>query len=243
MNKIIVFLVILVIIAIGAVLLMNVNKPSVPAPSETSILPQTSEEGRPASKLDPGNAKYFVEAQLVELLGGKAESISPYGAAKQTTELWGTPISSDFNTDGQPDWAVILTQKTENDPGVYYYAAVALVDETKNLIVGSNAVPIGDRIDIKNVAVVNDALKIDYLDWKTTGDEVEKTPTVAASKSFILDGVMFRELTDKRANAQIEAACTDKGGTWDKTAVTCAGLTKEWCDKTGGTFSNGTCKF
>ncbi len=154
MKKFIVILAIVVIVAAGAWLVFN--KPaSAPKPGPVAV-----GTDKPASKLNPGNAKYLVEAQLVSLENGKAETVSPYGAAKQTTEIWGTPVSGDMNSDGQADWAVILTQKTENDPGVYYYAAIALVDEAQGLIVGSNAVPIGDRIDVKDIAIVNDAVKI-----------------------------------------------------------------------------------
>jgi hypothetical protein len=150
---------------------------------------------------------------------------------------------ADLNSDGEPDYALIIKQSTENDVGVYYYAAIALADEKSGVIAGSNAVALGDRIVIKDTAVVNQAFRINYLDWRTDGDAVEASPTLPVSKSFILDGVMMKELTDKRANAQAEAACTDNNGTWDKDAVSCKGLAKEWCDKNAGSFEGDTCKF
>ena len=237
-KKILIVLAVLVVLIIGGIILMNKIKTSVNKQN-----PQTKNSNTPAVQLSPLNAKYLVESKMVNLENGKEESISPYGAQKQTTEIWGAPVSGDLNSDGQNDYAVIITQKTENDPGVYYYAAIALVDQQKNLIVGSNAVPMGDRIDIKNVAIVNDAVRINYLDWKTNGDEVEASPTMPVIKSYILDGVMFRELTEKRANAQAEAACTDNGGEWTKDSNQCKNLSQEWCQKNGGEFKDNVCNF
>lgn len=231
MNKGILILV--GILIIGAVAWMMFNKP------------KTEEGGpqEPASKLSPLNAKYLVETDFVSLENGKAESINPYGAAKMTTEIAGTPVSGDLNSDGQADWAVVLKQQTENDPGAYYYAAIALVDEPKELIVGSNAVPLGEGIKIEDIAIVNQAVRINFLERKLNGDEVEPEPAVPVSKSYILDGVMFKELTAKRANAQAEAACTDNRGEWNMDENTCSGITKEMCDQFGGNFENNLCKF
>ncbi|MFZ3074138.1 MAG: hypothetical protein WA093_03360 [Minisyncoccales bacterium] len=228
---------ILAVIIIAAAILLNLAKNTVRNQN------QTPAENQPSSgELSPLNAKYFVEYQLVSLENGKSETTSA-DESKITTQITGTPVSGDLNSDGQPDWAIILTQKNSNDVGIYYYAAIALTDEAKGLIVGSNAVAIGDRIDLRNIAIVNQAVKVDYLDWKTDGDSVESLPTVPTSKSFILDGVMFKELTDKRATAQVEAACTDNGGTWIVTSNQCKGLSQDWCNKSGGKFENNLCKF
>ena len=236
MNKKIIFVIIAIVVIVGAVILIMGKTKNTPPNNN----PQ---EGNTPSKLSPLTAKYIVEERIVNLENGKEETVSPYGAEKQTTEVWGTPVSGDLNSDGQPDYALILTQKTANDIGVYYYAAIALTDEKAGVIAGSNAVALGDRIDIKNIAIVNDAIRINYLDWKTTGDAVEATPSVPVTKSFILDGVMLKELTDKRANAQAEAACTDNHGTWNKDTSECKGLSQEICQKFGGKFENSICKF
>jgi len=235
MKKIILFAIVAVI-AIIAVIALTGKPKNEPKPTET-------ENQQPVSKLSPLTAKYIVEGQIVNLENGKEETIAPYGAEKQTTEVWGTPAAGDLNSDGQNDYALILTQKTANDVGVYYYAAVALADEKNGIIAGSNAVALGDRLDVKDIAIVNNALRINYLDWKTEGDSVEASPTKPVTKSFILDGIMLKELTEKRANAQAEAACTDNSGTWNKEANECKGLSKEWCEKNAGKFENDICKF
>jgi len=196
-----------------------------------------------ANKLSPRNCQFIVENQVVTLVDGKEETVSLYGAETQTTEIYGDPISGDLNSDGKDDYAAIITQKTANDVGVYYYAAVALADEEKGVIAGTVAVPLGDRIVVKDTAIVNQAFRVNYLDWKTDGDAVEESPTNPVTKSFILDGIMLKELTQKRANAQAEAACTDNSGTWSMDTSECKGLSKEWCEKNAGTFENNTCKF
>jgi hypothetical protein len=232
MKKIILFLIIIAIAtAIGFTMF---NKPK----NETAKNDENS-----AGTLTPVNAKYWIETDLVQLENGKAETINPYGAAKMTTEIIGQPVAGDLNSDGQSDYAVALKQQTENDPGAYYYVAIALVDEAKNMIVGSNAVAIGEGVKIEDIAIVNQAVRVNYLERNISGDEVESEPTIPVSKSYILDGVMFKELTPKRANAQAEAACTDNRGEWNKDENVCTGITQELCAQFGGNFTDPTCKF
>jgi len=54
---------------------------------------------------------------------------------------------------------------------------------------------------------------------------------------------MLKEITDKRATAQVEAACTDNGGEWNSDTLECKGLSKDWCQKNTGKFENNICKF
>jgi len=105
--------------------------------------------------------------QVVTLKDGKQDSTSSYGN-KNDYRIVGTPITGDLNSDGQKDYAVVITQKTDGDVGVYYYAAVALADEKTGVIAGTVAVPLGDRIVIQNSAIVNQAFRLNYLDWKPT---------------------------------------------------------------------------
>jgi len=227
-------LVLLVILVGGIAAFMMFNKP------------QTEKNGEkqpPASKLSPLNAPYLVETDIITLENGKAESINPYGAQKMITEVEGEPVSGDLNSDGQNDWALVLKQQTENDPAIYYYAAIALVNEEKELIVGSNAVPLGEGVKIEDIAIVNQAMRINYLERKIDGDEVESEPTVPVSKSYIIDGAMLKELTPKRANAQAEAACTDNRGEWNMDTQECSGISQELCQQFGGKFENNLCKF
>lgn len=201
------------------------------------------EQNEPESKLSPLNCQYIVENQVVTLKEGKEESTSPYGNQKVITAIEGTPVSGDLNSDGQKDYAVIITQKTDGDVGVYYYTAIALADEKSGVIAGTVAVPLGDRIVIQDSAIVNQAFRINYLDWKTDGDAVEDKPSQPVTKTFILDGIMLKEITGKRANAQVEAVCTDNGGEWNADASECKGLSKEKCEQHTGKFENDLCKF
>ncbi len=225
-------LILIVVLVLGIAAFMMFNKPQ-----------QEKGGEQPASNLSPLNAPYLVETDIITLENGKAEGINPYGAQKMTTEIIGDPVSGDLNSDGQNDWAVVIKQQTENDPGVYYYAAIALVDEAQNLIVGSNAVPLGEGVKIENISIVNQAVRINYLERKIDGDEVESEPTVPVSKSYIIDGAMLKELTQKRANAQAEAACTDNRGEWNMDTQECSGISREMCGQFGGEFSNNLCSF
>lgn len=231
-----------VIVAVAGILMISGIAWQFIVPKKQN-LGQGQNNEQPVNKLSPRNCQFIVEGQVVTLVNGKEEAISPYGAQAQTTEIVGDPVLGDLNFDGKDDYAVIITQKTASDVGVYYYAAVALADETAGVIAGTVAVPLGDRIIIKDTAIVNQAFRINYLDWKTDGDAVEASPTNPVTKSFLLDGIMLKELTAKRANAQAEAACTDNNGTWSMDTNECKGLSKEWCEKNAGVFENDTCKF
>lgn len=209
----------------------------------TGIKNLVQKDNQEQNKLSPRNCQFIVEGRVVTFVNGKEETTSPYDNQIQTTEIYGDPISGDLNSDGKDDYAVIITQKTANDIGVYYYAAVALADEEKGVIAGTVAVPLGDRIAIQDTAIVNDAFRIRYLDWRTDGDAVESSPTLEVTKSFILDEIMLKEISQRRADAQAEAACTDNGGNWSTGTNECSGLTKEWCEKSAGKFENDVCKF
>jgi hypothetical protein len=54
---------------------------------------------------------------------------------------------------------------------------------------------------------------------------------------------MLKELTQKRANAQAEAACTDNRGEWNMDTQECSGISQELCQQFGGKFENELCKF
>ena len=103
--------------------------------------------------------------------------------------------------------------------------------------------PLGDGVKIEDVAIVNQAMRINYLERKIDGDAVEEKPTVPVSKSYIIDGAMLKELTQKRANAQAEAACTDNRGQWNMENQECSGISQELCDRFGGKFESDLCKF
>jgi len=238
MNKKIILLLVVIIAAIAGFFFLG-GKPqnNSPAPEIANT------ENQPTVKLDPLDANYLVETNLLSLQDGKAESVSPYGAEKTLTEVVGEPVSGDLNSDGQADYAIILKQTTANDPGIYYYVAAALVDEAKKMIVGSNAVPISEGIKIENLSIVNQAVRVSYLERKLDGDNIAKDATVPVTKSYILDGVMFKELTPKRANAQAEAACTDSRGEWNKDENSCKGISKELCEQFGGKTEKDLCKF
>jgi hypothetical protein len=178
MNKKILFAIVIIIIAAIGFGIFVFNKKF---KTETPKI----ENQEPAGTLTPLNANYLVETDIISLQNGKAETVNPYGAAKITTEIAGQPVSGDLNSDGQSDYAVVLKQQTENDPGVYYYAAIALVDEKIKMIAGSNAVPLGEGIKIEDIAIVNQAVRINYMERKLDGDNVEKKPPLCRCQKVL----------------------------------------------------------
>jgi len=106
------------------------------------------------------NATYLIAGQPVTLKEGLAEvPAAPGSASVVTTRYFGNEVEHDFNGDGAPDKAFLITQETGGS-GAFFYLVVALRDGQGYR--GSEAVYIGDRIapqttnvDEKGIILVN----------------------------------------------------------------------------------------
>ncbi len=136
----------------------------------------------------PKDATYMIEGQPVTLVNGvSVVPAAPGSASKITTQYFGNEVVHDFNGDGRPDTAFLLTQNTGGS-GTFYYVVVAL--NTVNGYIGSDGVLLGDRIapqtteisQVKNsnVIVVNYAVR-------NAGEPFTTQPSVAKSMSVLLD--------------------------------------------------------
>jgi heat shock protein HslJ len=113
---------------------------STPAPIPVAT---TTLQGIPEA-ISPKEATYTINGNQVTLVHGISVTDSaPGSATKITTRYFGNEVVHDFNGDGRPDTAFILTQDTGGS-GVFYYAVAAL--NTPRGYVGSQGFLLGDRI-------------------------------------------------------------------------------------------------
>lgn len=133
--------------------------------------------------VSPKDATYTIDGHSVTLVNGLSSvSVTPGSASKIVTQYFGNEVSHDFNGDGRPDVAFILTQSTGGS-GTFYYAVVAL--NTISGYVGSDAVLLGDRIapqttEMSQNPSTPDVVVVNYADRKS-GEAFTVQPSVGKS--------------------------------------------------------------
>lgn len=162
--------------------------------------------------VDQKNATYIIEGQTVTLVNGSAETPATAGSAeKVATQYFGNETIGDFNGDGMPDIAFLLTQ----DPGgtgTFFYVAAAL--ETASGYQGTNAILLGDRIAPQTTEFKNGMIIVNYAE-RAPSDPMTAQPSVGISKYFkIIDGKLIEidlKMGEAEARTIAEKTCI-KGG-------------------------------
>lgn len=134
---------------------------------------------------DYRNATYKVDGQLVTLVDGRAEELSAPGSASKTvTQIFGNEVKGDFNGDGFPDVAFILT-KTGGGSGTFFYEVAAL--GTVSGYSGTNAILLGDRIAPQTSQFTNGEIIVNYAD-RAAKDPMTTRPSFGVSKYLKIQG-------------------------------------------------------
>ena len=144
---------------------------------------RTDASTAPAS--DPMNASYRLEGESVHLRHGRAATGFEAGAASQRkTRVLGEPVVGDLDgEDGKDDVALILVSDAGGS-GSFYYAAVAR--HVSGGYRGSNAVWLGDRIVVRDIAIRNGLLIVRYLD-RRSDDPMVVPPVLARTMVLSLE--------------------------------------------------------
>lgn len=143
----------------------------------------------PVFPAGPKNATYTIEGQIVTLVDGKASTpAAPGSASRITTQYFGNEVTHDFDGDGRPDTAFILTQNTGGS-GTFYYVVIAL--NTPRGYVGSSGFLLGDRIapqttEMSQNVKTPEVLVVNYADRKPD-DSFTVAPSVGKSVWLKLD--------------------------------------------------------
>lgn len=133
--------------------------------------------------IDPINATYVIEDQEIRLIDGRFEAeAAPGSATKIRTHVFGKPALGDLNGDVDQDAALILV----HDPGgsgTFYYVAAAV--NVNGRYRGTRSVLIGDRITVRELAVRNGVIVVNYVDRRPE-EPMATSPSVNKSKRLIL---------------------------------------------------------
>jgi heat shock protein HslJ len=138
MNKNTYLLVLVAVVVVGGALMYGMYQKGTGVPVN-----------RPAKSeaTNPKNATYSIEGHSVTLTNGVSSVPAAPGSSSTVTtqyfQYFGNEVTHDFDGDGRPDVAFILTQNTGGS-GTFYYVVAAL--NTARGYVGSSGYLLGDRI-------------------------------------------------------------------------------------------------
>jgi hypothetical protein len=156
---------------------------------------------------DAKNCTYIINGENVAIKDGYSEEgIAPDSFSKVVTRYFGNEAPYDFNGDGLPDIAFILTQNMGGS-GTYYYVAVAL--SGINGCKGTNAVFLGDRIGLQNTEIQNGKIIVNYTD-RRIDEPMVAHPSIGITKQFALEGVTLKDVTSEETKK--EQSCLIYGG-------------------------------
>lgn len=131
------------------------------------------------SQSSPKNGAYEIEGRLVEMTDGvSVTEAAPGAASKITTRYFGNDVTGDFDGDGTPDVAFVLSQNAGGS-GTFFYVAAAL--RTKDGYRGTNAVLLGDRIAPQTTEFRGGRIVVNVAQRKP-GEPMVATPSVGVSK-------------------------------------------------------------
>jgi len=142
------------------------------------------------------NATYIIEGQPVTLSAGGP------------TRYFGNEATYDFNGDGKPDTAFIITQNNGGS-GTFYYVVVALSEP--NGYIGTNGILLGDRIAPQTTEIKNGQIIVNYAD-RGANEAMTTAPHIGVSKYFIINGNQLIEIAN--TNTSVTYQNTDYGFTF-----------------------------
>lgn len=139
------------------------------------------------------NASYMIGKESTTLVNGVFEKpAAPGSAAVNKTQVWDQPVIGDLNTDGKEDAAVCLVN-SPGGSGTFYYIAAAIKDANTKSYKGTNAVLLGDRIQLSKISIENSVITLVY-NARKPGEPMAVAPTVKVSRKFLVDNGLIKEI-------------------------------------------------
>lgn len=131
----------------------------------------------------PRDVTLVIEGQPVTLVDGMAQTPAAADAASLVvTKYFGNAVQADFNADGMPDAAFIITQSS-GGTGTFFYLAAAVGSASG--FAGTNAVLLGDRIAPQTTEYREGTIIVNYAE-RMPGEPMTADPSVGVSKYFRL---------------------------------------------------------
>ena len=132
----------------------------------------------------PLDTSYMIGDQVVTLVDGQAQApAAPGSSTTITTGVWGVPEIADLNGDGREDAALVLIHDSGGS-GTFYYVVAAISDDDGYR--GTPGVFLGDRIEPRSIAVVDDRIIVKFLE-RAPGDALAESPSVPTEQLAIYD--------------------------------------------------------
>lgn len=149
---------------------------------------------------------FVVDEKEFALVNGVAEIESaPDSASKDVLRIFGEPVYGDLDNDGDEDAAVLL-QLTSGGSGVFYYAALALLDGTK--YTPTNTMFLGDRIAPQTVEIQEGRAVFNYAERKA--DEPMSTQPSVGKSVWVHYDAMNNEIGEWVKDFEGEANFTER---------------------------------
>ena len=181
MNKKILLLILAALVIFGGAVVYALY------PKDNNITPNNNIGKSEAISLK--DATYNINGRSLTLVNGvSVVSAAPGSASMITTRYFGNEVKHDFDSDGRPDTAFILTQNAGGS-GTFYYVVIAL--NMARGYVGSAGFLLGDRIapqttEMSQNPSTPDVIVVNYADRKT-GEAFTVQPSVGKSLWLKLD--------------------------------------------------------
>jgi hypothetical protein len=132
----------------------------------------------------PLNASYQIEGQWITLNNGRAQQpAAPGSASTIRTEVVGRWVSGDLEGDGDRD-AVMILVHAPGGSGTFYYLTAALARGDDYC--GLNAVPLGDRIVLRDIAVTDSLIEVRYR-HRASHEPMTAPPSIEGRLVVVLD--------------------------------------------------------
>lgn len=165
------------------------------------------------------NASYLLGNENVTLANGVFEKkVAPNSAAVNKTQVWEQPVIGDLNADGKEDAAVGLIN-SPGGSGTFYYIAAAIKDADTKSYKGTNAVLLGDRIQLSKISIENNIITV-VFNARKPGEAMTATPTVSVSKKIKVENGQLKEIPGPESTTgnNINASNNTAAYTLSKTA-------------------------
>ncbi len=132
---------------------------------------------------------YQVEGLAIQLSEGR--NVFRTGLTKQDTMLTEIRQVPSQGTLGDiPNAAAVLLEQRHGGDAVYYYIAAA-VPKQRQVVYGTNAIPLGDRVQVLDVALRDGIIWVTYVAHEA-GAAADTVPTVLKTMQICYqDGVLY----------------------------------------------------
>lgn len=180
----------------------------------------------------PLYASFLFDGQEVALTDGRAEhSLVDGGSSRTTVFVVGEPIYGDVTDDGIDDATLILAQEGGGS-GTFYYVATAFKDSDG--YIGSNALYLGDRINVQHVAVAHGVIRVQFNGRASDTPFTDPATVPEVAYAIAVQGFLERVDTDDAVvregllsygeNRWTYAPCGQQAGTVSDTSRSFAAL-------------------